>query len=535
MPGLMVKALRHGDALPSVGRGLQAPPVVKAQKAAGPEGPASQKYGPSVPHPRRLTVLAVLCSVLVSGIAAAGPLQDDLGARRSRVMEKIGPDGLAIFWSAPTRVYSHDVDYEYRQDSNLLYLTGINQEETILVLMPGNETKKEILFIRPFDARREHWDGHSLTPAEATAESGIKTVMTLPEFEPFIAAMFSRRATPPDSGEHARFFEAVAASRARLGLLLERQTGLSAPVGPVTAFAAKLRERFFGFVVQDVTPIVHEFRQVKTAYEHDVLRKSVSISSDAHRAGMKAASPGKFEYEVEAAIEEVYLRNGAMSWGYPSIVGSGPNATILHYQKSSRQMQAGDLLLVDAAGSYQGYTGDITRTYPISGRFSREQRDVYEIVFAAQEAGMRAARAGSPASAVQNACDEVLRAGLLKLGLITEPTGMQFKIWSTHGVLHYIGMDVHDVSTRRQLDVGMAFVIEPGIYIRPAALDNLPKTPENAAFIAKVRPAVDKYRDIGVRIEDSFLLTASGLERMSERVPRTIDEIERFMSQTGSK
>jgi Xaa-Pro aminopeptidase len=220
-----------------------------------------------------------------------------------------------------------------------------------------------------------------------------------------------------------------------------------------------------------------------------------------------------------------------MSWGYPSIVGSGPNATILHYGKSSRRMEAGDLLLVDAAGNYQGYTGDITRSYPINGKFSKEQREIYQIVLAAQEAGIKAVKSGARTNDVQAACDGVLRDGLVKLGLVTDPKGMQFKIWSTHGVLHGIGMDVHDVGSRRTLEPGMAFVIEPGIYVREAALDALPKTAENAAFIEKVRPMVSKYKNIGVRIEDSFLLTDSGLERLSSSVPRTIDEIERFMKQ----
>ena len=469
--------------------------------------------------------------------AAAGPLQEDLKARRARAMEAMGADALAIFLSAPVRTYSHDVEYEYRQDSNLLYLSGIDQEDTILVLMPGNQTRREILFIREADPRREHWQGHSLTPAEATAQSGIDTVLTASQFEPFIAAMLSRRPAPggpPGTDEYAKYFEALADGRARVLLPLELQASLSAPAGPVTQLATKLRERFFGFSVRDASPIVHGLRQVKTPFEQDVLRRSVAISSEAHRAGMKAARPGRHEYEVEAAIEEVYLRNGAMSWGYPSIVGSGPNATILHYSRSSRKMEPGDLLLVDAAANYQGYTGDITRTYPISGRFSREQREIYEIVLAAQDAGIAAARAGQTPADIQAACDDVLRRGLLKLGLITEGTGQQFKIWSTHGVVHWIGMDVHDVGPRGPLAPGMAFVIEPGIYIRETALENLPRTPENAAFIDKVRAVVRKYRDIGARVEDSFLLTERGLDRLSEGVPRTIEEIEAFLRADGT-
>ena len=478
---------------------------------------------------RKSLVSVWLVTLLLPVTAWSGPLQDDLKARRARVIEQLSPDTLAIFWSAPVRVYSRDVEYEYRQDSNLLYLTGVDQEETILVLMPGNVTRREMLFIRDADPRREHWNGHSLTPAEATAQSGIATVMPLGQFEPFITSMFSRRAMDGNEGEYDKFFDALSAGRARLSVMLEPQRDLTSAPGPARKFGLDLRERFFGFTLEDATPIVYGLRQVKTSYEQDMLRKSVAISSEAHKAGMRAAAPGRHEYEVEASIEEIYMRNGAMSWGYPSIVGSGPNATILHYSKSSRLMEPGDLLLVDAAANYQGYTGDITRTYPASGTFTREQREIYEIVFAAQEAGIKAVRAGARTSEVQEACDGVLKAGLARLGLVTDTSGQQFKIWSTHGVLHWIGMDVHDVGTKRTIEPGMAFVIEPGIYIREAALEALPKTPENVAFIENVRPVVQKYKNIGVRIEDSFLFTAGGLERLSSSVPRTIDEVERFM------
>jgi len=474
-----------------------------------------------------LTVLLVL---FTPHVAVAGPLQDDLKARRAKVMERLGPETIAIFSSAPTRIYSADVDYEYRQESNLLYLTGIDQPDTVLVLMPGNTTRREILFIREADARREHRQGHSLTPEEATAQSGIPTVMTADRFDPFVAGMFSRRPMDGAQGESDAFFSALNEGRARLSMLLEPQVSLTAAPGPVRQFGASLKDRFFGFAVQDATPILWELRQIKTPYEQAVMRKSLAISNEAHQAGMRAAAPGKFEYEVEAAIEHVYLRNGAMSWGYPSIVGSGPNATILHYSKSSRRMAPGDLLLVDAAANYEGYTGDITRTYPAGGTFAPAQRDIYEIVLAAQEAGIAAAKAGNRFSDIQAACDDVLRAGLVRLGLVTDPKGPQFKIWSTHGVSHWIGMDVHDVGVPRPLGPGMTFVIEPGIYIREDALDNLPKTAENAAFIERVRPVVQKYRNIGVRIEDSFLLTEAGLDRLSSGVPRTIAEIERFMA-----
>jgi Xaa-Pro aminopeptidase len=485
-------------------------------------------------HFRTRTVQAalVLTCLALARLASAGPLQDDLKARRARALERLGPDAMAILWSAPARVFSTDVNYEYRQESNLLYLTGIDQEDTILVLVAGSDAK-EYLFVREADPHREHWNGHSLTPSEAASESGIATVMTASQFEPFITAIFSRRggtATAP----FVPYIKALTDNRARLAVLSDFGD-LSAPPGRGPEFAARLRQHFFGFSVVDAGPVIAELRQIKTPYEREVLRRSVAISNDAHRAGMRAAAPGKYEYEVEAEIEAVYLRNGAMSWGYPSIVGSGPNATILHYQKSLRKMEPGDLLLVDAAGNYQGLTGDITRTYPVSGTYSRPQRDIYEIVYAAQQAGEKAAKAGVEASEIQKACDEVLRAGLLRLGLITDAAGTQFKTWATHGVSHWIGMDVHDVSIPRPLGPGMAFTIEPGIYIREAALDDMPKTPANLAFIEKVRPMVDKYKNIGVRIEDSYLLTESGLERLSAGVPRTVEEVEQFIKTRGVK
>ena len=483
----------------------------------------------------RVLVCSFALALSAAATAVAGPLQDDLKARRARAMEKLGRESLAIFWSAPVRNYSLDVDYEFRQDSNLLYLTGIDQEETVLVLMPGNATRKEILFIRESNPRREHWNGHSLTVAEAAEQSGIETVMMLGQFDGFVSSMFSKRATGGSNAEYAVFFKALEEGRARLALLLEPQS-LNRPPDATTLFASKLRERFFGFHVADATPVLHELRQIKTPYEQDVLRRSVKISSDAHRAGMLAAAPGKFEYEVEAEIEAVYMRNGAMSWGYPSIVGSGPNATILHYSRSNRKMANGDLLLVDAAASFEGLTGDITRTYPITGTFTTEQRAIYDIVFAAQQAGEQAARAGAQVSAIQNACDDVLRTGLAKLGLVTDTAGTQFKIWATHGVTHWIGMDVHDVGVpRRPLAPGMTFVIEPGIYIRPQALDDLPPTAANLAFIEQVRPLVEKYKNIGVRIEDSYLLTDKGLERLSATVPRTATEVEAFMKTRGTR
>ena len=464
----------------------------------------------------------------------AGEHQDDLKARRARLMRSLDAGTVMIAWSAPAKVYSTDVNYEYRQDSNLLYLTGLAQEDTILVLMPGAATKKEVIFVREPNARREHWNGHTLTKEEVTAQTGIDAVYLLSEFEPFITTMFNARnfglrrgvTTTEWNSLHAE----VKAGRGKLSLLLGPRPAPSQPLPEVYAWANRFRERFFGIALMDALPIVEGLRQIKTPYEQKVLERSVAISSDAHKAGMKVTAPGKFEYEVEAAIEQVYLANGAMSWGYPSIVGSGSNSTILHYGESSRKMEPGDLLLVDAAASFQGLTGDITRTTPVSGTFSPAQKEIYQLVLAAQEAGMAAARVGNKTADVERAAEEVVKNGLLKLGLITDAKGEQFRTWYTHGICHWIGMDVHDVGDYdKPLAAGMAFVVEPGLYIRPQALDGLPNTPENQAFKDKIKPAIEKYKNIGVRIEDSFLLTDAGLKRLSAGVPRTVEEVEAWM------
>jgi Xaa-Pro aminopeptidase len=486
---------------------------------------------------RRVATAIVLVG-LAAGAAQANGLTADLGARRARLLQALPADTMAIFWSAPEREFSRDVDYEYRQDSDLLYLTGVEQPDTILVLMPGNKTKKEILFVRSADARREHWSGHSLTLAEATALTGIQAVYETTAFEAFLSAMFNRTPFKAKThiaaildDEYTTYFDAVAAGRAKIGVRLGAAPGFKDPLDREREFVRLARDRFVGVSFVNVSPIVFDLRLVKTAFEQEVLRKSVAISSAAHVAGMKAARPGRFEYEVESAIEHVYLSSGAMTPGYPSIVGSGPNGTILHYQESSRKMEDGDLLLVDAAGSYGGLTGDITRTYPVNGRFTEAQRELYAIVLAAQEAGIAAAKAGNRTIDIEKACEDAIKPGLLKLGLITDASGDQFRTWYTHGTSHWIGMDVHDVGDyRRRLEPGMAFTIEPGVYIRPGALEALPDTPENRAFKTAVAPAVEKYKHMGVRIEDSILLTATGLEILSKDVPKTVAEIEKTMA-----
>jgi len=485
-----------------------------------------------------ISVTAVPTAVTLSAQpdSSAAALRDDLKARRARLAEKLGSGSLAILWSAPARVYSRDVDYEYRQDSDLLYLTGVEQSETILVLVPGSPQRSEVLFITPSNPRQEHYVGKYLSKEDARAQTGIDTIFYTSEFDAFLTATFNRRGYGLPQGEgrdfhdYDGFFKALDQGTARVALRLEDTPGINEPLTDEYVFANRVRERLLGGRIMNLAPLVHGLRQVKTAYEQRVLIESVDISSEAHVAGMRAARPDRFEREVESAIESVYLARGAMAPGYPSIVGSGPNSTTLHYSASSRRMNEGDLLLVDAAANYKGQTGDITRTYPVSGRFTPQQREIYELVLSAQNAAMKAARIGGKTVDIERASEAVIKNGLLKLGLITDATGAQFRTWYTHGICHWIGMDVHDVGDYdRPLEAGMAFVIEPGLYIRPEALEQLPDTPQNRAFKEKAGPAVTKYAGIGVRIEDSFLLTDKELVRLSAKVPRTTQEIDDFM------
>jgi Xaa-Pro aminopeptidase len=489
---------------------------------------------------------ALVLALSLAPLVSASEFADDLKARRARVMERLGPDAILLLWSAPPRRYSHDIDYEYRQDSDFYYLTGLTQSDSMLVLLPGNASRKAFLFIPDRDPVREHWRGRLLSRDEAAAHTGVETVLSNTQFETFAAAMLSQRpysapASSPgaDGGgravdlegpEVAHWFGALSAGRARLNLLLGGGRGAEDPTNPALEFARRARDRFAGFQIADATPILTTLRMVKTPYERKVLVRSLEISSEAQIAGMRAARPGAFEYEVKAAIEGTYRGRGAISWSYPSIVGSGPNATILHYPADDRQMQTGDLLLVDAAANYQYMSGDITRTYPVGGTFTQAQKDLYRIVLQAQEDAMLVARRGASIADVHAKAVEVVKAGLLKLGLITDTSGNQYRLWFTHGACHYIGIDVHDVGDRkRPLEPGMAFVIEPGLYIRQSALDSLPRTPENTALIEKILPAVKKYADLGVRVEDSFLMEEAGLRRLSSSVPRTIDEIEQLL------
>ena len=369
----------------------------------------------------------------------------ELRARRARVAERIGKTAVLVMFSAEPRVYANDVDYEFRQENNLYYLTNLRQQGATFVMLPGGENSREY--------RQEQ------------------------------------------------------------------------------EFASTWAKSSTGFSVRTAWPIFAEMRMRKSPSEIALMQHAIDISIEGHQRAQAVASRTQWEYETEAEIDYTYKRRNADNWGYPNIVGCGPDATTLHYEESSGRVRPGDLLLIDAGAEYGHYSADVTRTFPVSGKFTKEQADIYNIVLAAQEAAFKAVRPGANLSDVHNAALEVVKDGLLKLGLITDKNTDQYRVWFMHGTSHYLGMNVHDVSARgAKLDAGMVFTVEPGVYLRPDALDYLPKTPENEKFIAAVRPAFEKYKGIGVRIEDDVLVTPDGYRNLSGALARTIPDIEAFMA-----
>jgi Xaa-Pro aminopeptidase len=513
-----------------------------------------------------LTTLAILLSFaciplrLIPGAAAAEPpvireappapefteaeRQAELRSRRERVMAKLGPNSLLVLFSTEPRVYTNDVDYKFRQENNLYYLTALRQPGATLVMFRGAEgPARDILFLPRRNAAAETWTGHMYAPEEARAASGLGEIWEAKEFEPFMNAVRSRLTyrpapqavllSPPNAQTvpPGDFLAAMSKNEATLYLLL---TGgeHNQEYERERAYSVAWAGNSGGLSVRSAWEVFAALRQRKSPYELRLMQHAVDISIEGHQRAQAVASRAKWEYEVEAELDYTYKRRNADNWGYPSVVGCGPNATTLHYEESQGRVNPGDLLLMDAAAEYEHYSADVTRTFPVSGKFTPAQAEVYNVVLAAQEAAFRAIKPGAHLSDVHNAAAEVVKDGLLRLGLITDKSGMQYRVWFMHGTSHWLGMNVHDVSVRGddKLDAGMVFTVEPGIYLRPDALDNLPKTPETEKFIAAIRPAFEKYRGIGVRIEDDVVVTADGYHNLSAALPRSITDIEAFMA-----
>ncbi len=449
--------------------------------------------------------------------------QTELAKRRAAVAAKMADKSVLILFSAEPKLYTNDVDYVYRQENNLYYLTALKQDNATFVMTKNGGSVTETLFLPKRVPLREAWEGKMYSREQATNISGLKTIVDSSEREAFLQAVKDKKPFSSKEGT------SIGASDNVYLLLPEGDHDENGrrEFRVENEFAKGLA----GYKVENAQPIFAELRLVKSPYELKLLQHAVDISTEAHMRAMAMVGRANWEYEAHAELEYTFRRRNADNWGYPSIVGCGPNATTLHYVESQSPVNKGDVMLIDAAAEYDHYTADITRSYPVNGKFTKEQAEIYQIVYDAQEAVAKATKPGVTFGELSAIARNTINDGLFKLGLVLDKNSRQAGIWSFHGLGHWIGMNVHDVGSYSvPLRPGMVYTNEPGIYIREDALDNLPNTPENKAFIEKVRPVYEKYKNIGVRIEDDMLVTPTGVEWMSAKLPRSIADIEAFMA-----
>jgi Xaa-Pro aminopeptidase len=405
----------------------------------------------------------------------------------------------------------------------------------------------------PRDPRFETWNGRMMSASEASARSGIQEVWDSKLLNGFLAflapraeAVIAKRGavSKPDAqlteqwqNEFQTLIEAVKADQAEIYLLAPSNNRDLREYRQEYEFAEGVKTASAGLKTKSAFPIFGELRQIKSPWEQKLMQHAVDITAEAFHRVFAVTAPAMYEYEIQAEFEYTFRRRNADNWGYPCIVGAGPNATTLHYITSQDRLDDGSLLLMDCAAEFDHYTADITRTLPINGKFTKEQAEIYRIVYDAQQESFKNARTGNfmsgndPKNSVHGRSAEVIKEGLLRLGLITSKESNEFRTWFMHGTSHWLGMNVHDVSAPgKAFAPGMIFTVEPGIYIRPDALDVLPKTPENERFIAAVRPAFEKYKGIGVRIEDDVLITTGEPVIMSAGIPRKLEEVEATMA-----
>lgn len=429
--------------------------------------------------------------------------QTDFAERRRRFLEAAG-SGAAIFASTPVAVRNNDVEHDYRQDSDLYYLTGFDEPEAVLVLTSEHPDHRVVLFVRPRDKDRETWDGPRAGLEGAKADFGADAAYPiadlakhLPEYLKDVSRLHYRLGV--DRAFDNCVLDAIAEVKRKA------RTGVSAP-----------RE------IVDSGVIVHEMRMRKSAAEIDVMCKAAAITAEAHAAAMQIARPGRYEYEVEAELMRVFRARGAERPAYGSIVGSGPNATILHHRRNDRQIRPGELLLIDAGAEFGYYACDVTRTFPVSGSFSEAQRTLYQIVLDAQLAAIQAVRPGVTLPYVHAAAVEVLAEGLVQLGIIEGPASEAienetYKPYYMHRTSHWLGMDVHDVGDYhvhrrpRLLEPGFVLTVEPGLYIAAGS------------------PCDAKWHGIGIRIEDDVLVTDVGHRVLTDTIPKSVEDLERIL------
>jgi Xaa-Pro aminopeptidase len=429
----------------------------------------------------------------------------EFAKRRKQLMRMADDDAILILPAAPERIRSKDTTFPYRQDSDFWYLSGFSEPEAVLVLVPGRKHGECLLFCRERDVDKEAWDGPRAGPEGAIERYGMDDAYPISDLDEILPGLLEgRRRVYYHFGRDKDF-----------------DLTLIGWLNRVRAMVRQGAEPPHEFL--ELGHLLHELRLFKSRDEVKLMQHAADIGCQAQVAAMRATRHGAHEFEVEAALQYVYRKHNAVP-AYEPIVGAGDNACVLHYRANSAAMKDGDLLLVDAGAEFANYASDITRSWPVNGEYSAEQRALYQLVLDAQKAALQKARPGKHWISGHEAAVEVLTDGLLSLGLLKGTlkqnlASAEYRRFYMHKTGHWIGLDVHDVGEYkvagefRELEPGMAFTIEPGLYIPPTM---------------KGVPA--KYRGIGIRIEDDVLITKEGHRVLTNGVPREIDEVEALLA-----
>lgn len=433
--------------------------------------------------------------------------KQEFARRRKNLMALLEPGSIAIVPSAALQTRSRDSDYPFRQDSDFYYLSGFDEPEAVLVLLPGRPQGEYILFCRERDPAMELWDGYRAGPDGACAEFGADDAFPISDIDEILPGLIEgRQRVYYAMGRHAEFDQQV---MHWVNVIRSKVRSGAQPPGEFL----------------DLDHLLHDMRLFKSAAELRIMRRAGEISAQAHARAMRYCRPGVYEYQLEAEIQHEFGLAGARFPAYSSIVGAGKNACILHYIDNRSVVRDGDLVLIDAGCEFEAYAADITRTFPANGRFSDAQRALYEVVLAAQLAAIEQVRPGNHWNQPHEATVRVITEGLLRLGLLEGELeelieSEAYKPFYMHRAGHWLGMDVHDVGDYkvggewRVLEEGMVMTVEPGIYVAP---DN-----ENVA---------PRWRGIGIRIEDDVVVSKSGCEVLTEGVPKSVEAIEALMAE----
>ncbi|HEY9738171.1 MAG TPA: aminopeptidase P N-terminal domain-containing protein [Trichocoleus sp.] len=429
--------------------------------------------------------------------------------RRERLMAQIG-NATAVFASAPLAVMHNDVEHPFRQDSDFYYLTGFNEPSAIAVLAPHHEEHRFVLFVRPKDKEKEVWSGYRVGVEQAKERYSADEAYPIAELDEHL---------PKYLNKADRLYYHFGNDESLNNTILRHWQRLLATytkrgTGPVA--------------IEDSHLLLQAHRRVKSADELELMRRAIAITVKAHNHAREATRPGRYEYEIQAEMEHLFRLEGGMGPAYPSIIASGVNACILHYIENNRQMQDGDLLLIDAGCAYGYYNADITRTFPVGDKFTAEQRILYELVLEAQLKAIEQVQPGQPFNTFHDAATRVITEGLVELGLLAGDVNTlieekKHKAFFMHGTGHFLGLDVHDAGILRNPDKtwkpfepGNVVTVEPGIYVAP---DYEP---------VEGQPQVDeRWRGIGIRIEDDVLVTETGHEVLTAGVPKSLAEMEK--------